>query len=101
MFFDVFSDWGVPLKTGCQKYPKKEDLPVQFGGHFGYLCTSKRTPAGVQNFNTFLDTSLEGLLTVLGSQGYPKGNAFTPIFLTFGGPGALEEIAVSFRRNLT
>ena len=101
MFFDVFSDWGVPLKTGCQKYPKKEEVHVQCGGHFGYLCTSKRTPAGVQNFSTFLDTSLEGLLAVLGSQGYPKGDAFGPSFLTFGDPGAFAEIAVSPRRNIT
>ena len=78
-----------------------EEVCVQFGGHFGYLCTSKRTPAGVQNFNTFLDASLEGLLAVLGSQGHPKGDAFGPIFLTFWGPGAFAEIAVSLRRNIT
>ena len=75
-------------------------VDVQFGGHFGYLCTSKRSPAGVQNFSTFLDASLEGLSAVLGSQGYPEGDAFGPIFLTFGGPGALAEIALSLTRNL-
>ena len=53
-----------------------------------------------QKFSTFLDTSLEGLLAVLGSPGYPKGDAFGSIFLTFGGPGALAEIAFSLTRNL-
>ena len=101
VFLSFFQTEGVPLKTGGQKYPKKEEVCVQFGGHFGYTCTCRRTHSGVQNFSTFLDTSLEGLLAVLGAQGYPEGDAFGPIFLTFGGPGAFAEIAVSPRRNLT
>ena len=49
----------------------------------------------------FLDTFLERPFADLGSQGYPKGNAFGPIFLTFGGPGAFAEIAVLPRQNIT